>query len=340
MMKNAILHLLSGTQQPWRGRSYAIPCVILALYVFCGFLYVPSFLKTENLISILFSCAITLPVVMGMQALLILGFFDLSVGAIASFIGMAFALSLSDYDSFVFATMIAFFCALAIGIANGLFVTKLSINPLISTLAMTGIWRSLSLTMNGGRIVSSLPQALSAIVSLRVANIPVLVPLGIFLVFALELCFRYVVPFRRLYAVGAKPTAANHAGIHVDNTIVAAYVAIAVGSAATGVIQASRTLSASPLIFDTLGLEMIAACIIGGSTLKGGQGTMIGAALGSLVVTSTRDLVVLLDVSVFWKDGELGLLLLGITSLDYFKSRLETNASVYAIGSGSRGADR
>jgi len=147
------------------------------------------------------------------------------------------------------------------------------------------------------------------------------------------------VPFRRLYAVGARPNAANHAGIHVDKTIVAGYVAIALGSAATGLIQTSRTLSASPLIFDTLGLEMIAACIIGGSTLKGGQGTMIGATLGLLVVTSTRNLVVLLDISVFWKDGSLGLLLLGIMSLDYFKSKLAYE-SVSAIGSDSQGGER
>jgi ribose transport system permease protein len=340
-MKHIVaLHLHSGAQQLWRGRSYAIPCLILAIYALCGFLYVPSFLKGDNLISILFSCAITLPVVMGMQALLILGFFDLSVGAIASFIGMVFALSLSAYGSFVFATLVALFCASAIGVANGLLVTKLAINPLISTLAMTGILRSLSLSMNDGRIASNLPQALSAVASSRIAYIPDLILFGAFLIFVLELCFRFVVPMRRFYAVGANPTAASHAGIHVAKTIVAGYVAIAVGSASTGVIQASRTLSASPLVFDTLGLEMIAACIIGGSTLKGGQGTMIGAALGLLVITSTRDLLVLLDISVFWKDGALGLLLLGITSLDYFKSKLDDHGTASAMPARSWGGDR
>jgi len=340
MMKNIVRYRRSDAQQPWRGRSHAIPCLILVFYFSCGFSYLPSFLHTENLISILFSCAITLPVAMGMQALLILGFFDLSVGAIASFIGMVFGLSLLASGSFVLAIVVALFCALVIGIANGLFVTKLSINPLISTLAMTGILRSLSLSVNDGRIVSSLPQALSGIVSVRLADIPVLILLGFLLVVALEFCFRYVVPFRRLYAVGANPPAANHAGIHVASVVVAGYIAIAVGSAATGIIQTSRTLSGSPLIFDTLGLEMIAACIIGGSTLRGGQGTMIGAALGSLVVTSTRDFVVLLDVSVFWKDGALGLLLLGITSLDYLKSRLDTYGSAFPIRSSPLGGDR
>jgi ribose transport system permease protein len=335
MIKKLFHYPSSQDQQPWRGRSYAIPCLILLLYALCGFLYVPSFLRAENLISILFSCAITLPVVMGMQALLIVGFFDLSVGAIASFVGMAFGLSLLEYDSFMVAGAVALFCALAIGAANGLFVTRLAINPLISTLAMTGILRSSSLIINDGRIVASLPRALSDIVSSRIAYIPGLILLGIFLVFALELCFRYVVPFRRFYAAGSNPTAANHAGIRVANIIVAGYVAIAVGSAATGVIQASRTLSASPLIFDTLALEVIAACIIGGGTLKGGQGTMIGAALGLLVVTSTRDLVVLLDISVFWKDCVLGVLLLGITSIDYLKSRLDFRGGASAMASGS-----
>src|SRR4051794_31735948 len=128
MMKHIVaFYLRSNTQQPWRGRSCVIPSAILAVYVLCGFLYVPSFLKWDNLISIIFSCAITLPVAMGMQALLILGFFDLSVGAIASFIGMAFAFSLSAYGNFAFAAVVALFCALAIGVANGLFVTKLAI---------------------------------------------------------------------------------------------------------------------------------------------------------------------------------------------------------------------
>jgi ribose transport system permease protein len=335
-MKKIVLYLLSDTQQPWRGRSYAVPCLILILYVSFGFLYVPSFVRTENLTSILFSCAITLPVVVGMQALLILGYFDLSVGAIASFVGMAFGLSLLESGSFAFASIIAFACALAVGIANGLFVSKLSINPIISTLAMAGILRSLSLSLNDGRIVSGLPDALSSIAGARVADIPNLISLGIVLVLVLEFCLRRVVPFRRLYAVGGNPTAANHAGIYVSSVVVTGYIAVAVGAAATGVIQASRTLSASPLIFDTLGIEAIAACIIGGGALRGGQGTMIGAVLGSLVVTSTRDLLVLLDISVFWKDGALGLLLLGITGLDHFKSKLDIHASGSAVQPSSR----
>jgi ribose transport system permease protein len=339
-MKNIARYLLSDDQQPWRGGSYAIPCLILILYVSCGYLYVPSFLKPENLISVLFSCAITLPVVLGMQALLILGLFDLSVGPIASFIGMIFGLSLLHYGSFVLAAVISLFCALLIGIANGLFVTKLSINPLISTLAMAGILRSLSLSMNDGRIVSGLPGALSDIAIVKIAYLPALILFGVFLVSVLEISFRYVVPFRRFYAVGGNAAAANHAGIHVATMIVVGYVAIAVGSAATGIIQTSRTLSASPLIFDTLGIEVIAACIIGGSTLKGGRGTMIGAALGLLVVAATRDFVVLLDVSVFWKDGALGLLLLGITSLDYFKSKLAPYGSTSDARLSAWGRDR
>jgi ribose transport system permease protein len=313
-------------EQPrhWSGRSWAVPVALLCFYIVFGGAFVRPFVSVENLISIMFSCAITIPVVMGMQALLILGYFDLSVGAAASLITMIFGIAVLRFDSIAFGALLAICSAVGIGMINGLLVSMVMINPLISTLAMMGILRSLSLGINDGRIVSGLPLALSTMTNSRIAFLPAIVLIGFGLVVVLELCFRFAVRFRRFYAAGGNPVAANNAGIRVTSLVIAGYIGVTIGAATTGLIQASRTLSASPLLFDDLALEAIAACILGGGTLKGGQGTMVGALLGLIVVTSTRNMVVLLDVPVYWKDLAIGLLLLVLTSFDFIMSRATT----------------
>jgi ribose transport system permease protein len=204
-----------------------------------------------------------------------------------------------------------------IGVANGLVVTRLRIQPLIATLAMMGIVRSLALALSDGRVVTGLPPALSSWMEVSLLGLPLLTIIMVIFAAAGIFCLVDVKWGRRFYAVGDNPVAATHAGLSVGKHVVAGY-AIAGGAAAvTGIIQASRTLSASPLIFPDLALDAIAACLIGGSTLSGGRGTIIGACLGLLVIVATRNLVVMLGIPVFWKDFAVGILLIVALSLEH-----------------------
>lgn len=286
----------------------AVP--ILGLYILIGILFLPPFVSSANAVSILFSVAALLPAVLGTQLLLVLGRFDLSIGATAALSGMVSGVCLNRYGSPTLAVLVGIVVGMVVGWGIGILVAKFHIDPLIATLAAMGILRSLSLVTNGGRIVAGLPDTFGWIANTRIADVPVLVPLVVVLAFAGATVAKHAIVFRRFYAVGNNPIAASHSGINVARLLIFGYILAGIGAATTGLIQVSRTQSASPLIFETLAIQAIAACIIGGSSLAGGRGKLLGSAIGLVVVVATNNLVVMLGISVSWQDFSVGFLLL------------------------------
>ena len=297
-----------GTKGRWASFPLAGP--ILLIYLILGLGFVPHFLSPLNLTSIFFSVAALLPAVLGMQLLLVLGRFDLSVGATASFSGMIAGLLMTRNISPILAICAGLLVGMAVGCTIGILVSRLRVDPLIATLALLGVIRSMSLVTNDGRIVAGLPASFGWIAEARLAGIPILILFAFLLTGASATVTRQVVTFRRFYAAGNNAMAASHAGVNVPRLLLLAYALAGFGAALTGLIQASRTLSASPLLFETLAIEAITACIIGGGSLAGGKGGMIGAAVGLLVVSATNNLVIMLGISVYWQDLAVGILLL------------------------------
>ena len=303
---------LSLTNPSLQIGPFAIPLAapLLVIYAAIGAVLAPAFISPNNLISVLFSVAVLLPAVIGMQLLLVLGRFDLSVGATASLAGMVAALSLARYHSIPLAICLALSLGILVGLINGIMVSRLRVDPLIATLAMMGITSSLALVINDGRIVAGLPSGFGWIITARIAGIPYLILIALCLVCVAGLAAAHIVVFRRFYAVGANPEAASHAGINIKLLVTFGFILTGLGAAVVGTLQASRTLSASPLQFQSLAIEAIAACLIGGSALTGGRGGIVGAAIGLIVVCATNNLVVILGISVYWKECAIGLLLL------------------------------
>jgi ribose transport system permease protein len=318
----------AGTQArskaPWKGRGYSLALGILAIYAAIGLAFVGPFLTVSNITGILFATAVVIPVTLGMQSLLIVGRFDLSVGSTATLVGMIAGLTIASTGSVVTGFVAGIIVALGIGTANSLLILAVRVDPLIATLGMMGILRSLSLAVVDGQVVSLPGVGLSALTSATWGSLPILVVGATALVVVSELAFRWCVPFRRFYAVGDNSVEADHSGISVGRTVVLAYSFAAVGAALTGLIQMSRTQSASPTTFQQLAIESIAACLIGGASLRGGRGTMLGAALGLLVVVATNNLVLMLEVPVYWKDFAIGLLLIAAVGFPLGMFRLQS----------------
>ncbi len=303
---------LSLTNPSLQIGRFAIPLAtpLLVIYAIVGITLAPAFVSTTNIISVLFSAAVLLPAVVGMQLLLVLGRFDLSVGATASLAGMVTGLLLARFHSISLAISAGVFIGVLVGLVNGVAVTRFRVDPLIATLATMGITRSLALVINNGRIVAGLPSGYAWIAETRIAGTPVLILISAGLVCLTSLAATHAVALRRFYALGNNPEAAAHAGINVGLLVTFGFALCGLGAAIVGALQASRTLSAAPLEFQTLAVEAIAACLIGGSALTGGRGGILGAATGLIVVCATNNLVVILGISVFWKECAVGLLLL------------------------------
>ena len=158
----------------WRWTSFPLALPILIVYLAVGVVFLPRFISPLNLTSILFSVAALLPAVLGMQLLLVLGRFDLSVGATASFSGMVAGIILTRYGSSLVAVCLGLLVGVLVGCSIGILVSRYRIDPLIATLALLGVVRSLSLIANDGRIVAGLPASFGWIADARRSGNPFL----------------------------------------------------------------------------------------------------------------------------------------------------------------------
>lgn len=292
------------------------PFINILIILTVAALFAPKFLGISTFHSILESTAFLLPAVLGMQALLIAGKFDLSTGAIAAFAGVVFSVSIKYFESFGIASIIGLFSAILVSLTTGMLIGVFKLDGLVVTLAVMGIARSLALAFANGSTISSLPAFASNYFHGENSGNAIYVALIILLGFAFMLTFH--IPTRRLYAIGSSSESAIGIGLPYSLIVIYAFVLAGLGASITGILQASRALSASPLIFQDLAIDSIASCILGGGTLRGGKGSAIGATLGLLIVVATRNLVVSLDVSVYMRYLVIGLLLISAMVMETF----------------------
>src|SRR5689334_9662770 len=175
---------------PWKGHGPGLALSTLVLYALTSLIVAPAFLNPTNLSTIFFSVAVTVPATIGMQALLLLGKFDLSIGATASLAGMLSGLTLTSGGTSGQALACAIAIGLLVGCVNGFSVARLGLDPLIATLAMMGIMRSLALASNDGRIVAGLPSGFAKLASSEIWGVNLLLPSAIAIVVLVEVAFR------------------------------------------------------------------------------------------------------------------------------------------------------
>ena len=303
-----------------RLRSSA-PFFLILLYIGASSLYAPELLNRSSLISILQASAVLLPSVLGMQALIIAGRFDLSIGSIAAMSGIITGVVLLKTSSVPIAVLVGLLAGASAGLLNGLLAAYLGIDGLIVTLSMMGITRSFALGIVSGQTVSGFPDNFQTLAHGNIAGINVVILGSLAALILCEFLFRYNIPCRRLYAIGSNAIAARSAGIPVQYLSIFAFVIAALGASIAGQIQAARAMAASPLVFQDLPLDAIAACVIGGGSLRGGRGTMVGAFLGLLVVVAIRNLVIVLEGSVYWRYLVIGCLILIVSVPDALARR-------------------
>jgi len=277
--------------------------VLLALYLACIYALQPAFFSPNNLSALIYYTCLLMPAVLGVHVLIVLGLFDLSVGAVAAMSGVVAAKMMTAGFAIPVGLATGISAGVIFGVLNWLFVVKLRISALIATFITLGVARAVSLVFTKGQSIGGLPHGFGtlALGSAR-SSIPPAVYLGIGLVCVVEFLTHRHVLFRRLYHVGSNPAAAASSGISVSAIKLFGFALCGAGAAFAGLLQCSRTLSASPFLFPDLALESIAACVIGGASLSGGTGRAVGAFFGMLMVVISRNLVVMAGVSVYWRE--------------------------------------
>lgn len=300
----------------------------------------PSFRTPFNIVNILYRSAALGMLVIGQAFVMITANFDLSSESGLGLTGMVAALLLASAvngglgleTSPIVAIIVMVAVGLLIGFINGFLITRLRMNNLIVTIAMLMILRGLVYIISPGSTAAFLPDAFNWLGGGTLFKIPMArgslsIPVAIvFVIFAFiiaHIITRYTQFGRNMYATGSNPTAAKDAGINTDKIIRSVYMISGFFMALGGLLMAGRLNSATPRMGAGLIFIIQAAAVVGGVSLFGGRGNMIGA-MGGLFLWSILDSgLSIMKVSPFWIEASRGLLLLFAIGLDALRVQIQ-----------------
>jgi ribose transport system permease protein len=296
------------------GRQLGLPLVVVALI---GFFATASevFLSIPNFQNIGVAAAALAAVSFGQTFAILTAGLDLSVGstvALASVIG-AFAMR----DHGITAGMLAaLLTGSAVGIFNGLVITQFRVFPFIATLATLSIASGLALSLSGGVPVTGLPVVFTDLAYEVILGVPVPVVIAVLVLIVSYLILRYTRIGRRMYAVGGNEQAARLSGIRIEGVKLAAYTLSGFCAGIGSIILTARVGSGQPALGVSLPLESVAAVVLGGVSLFGGRGSVIGVAFGVLFVSILSNGLNLLNVSSYTQMMVIGGALILAVALD------------------------
>ncbi len=270
----------------------------------------PVFLTKNNIEAILLGLSVEGTIAVGMSMLLVAGGLDLSVGSTLAFTGVVSGLALSAGVPVVISIFLGLLAALAVGLVNGLLISKLKINAFIITLGMMITVRGLLLVIAQGRAVLNLPASFTVLGQGRLFGIQYPILVMLFFVIAGDLLLRNTRFLRQNYYVGGKEQAARLSGIKVDAVKIFNYCLVDVLSGISGLMLTARFGAASVTVGNGLELRVLTATIIGGASLSGGEGSVLGAFLGALFMGVLANSLNLLGVDVYWQNLVTGLMLI------------------------------
>jgi ribose/xylose/arabinose/galactoside ABC-type transport system permease subunit len=289
-----------------------------------------TFLRAENFLNVLSRSSVNGIIAMGMTAVIISGGIDLSVGSMMALCGMVGALVMlqtgggaPSAGAMWLGTLAGAGTGLLCGLLNGGLITALNLPPFIVTLGTMSAFRGISYVMNNGMMYDVPTYKFLGQSTLLGIPVSVLIFAGIVLLAFFML--RYTPLGRYTYAIGSNRQAAFHAGVNVNRTLLAIYAITGLFIGIAAMIQTSRTISAQPTAGISLELDIIAAVVIGGASLSGGRGTVVGTIIGTLLISFLRNGCTLLGISTNIQLVVIGVIIIGAVALDQMaRAKAET----------------
>ena len=296
-------------------REFIIFLIVASVFIFMTFAS-PFFFSEGNLLSVMLSLSIESMIAVGMVVLMVGGGFDMSVGSVLGFTGIVVAMFLTNGVHPVLAVLLALVLGAFIGFLNGVVVAKLKINPFVTTLSSLSIFRGLSYIFTSGRNISGLPDSFQALGQTRYFGVQLPIIYAVVILVVGDVLLRNTRFLRQNYYIGSNEKAALLSGINVDRMTIFSYVLTAVLAAWAGVVFTARMGSASCQAGTGWELRVITAVILGGASLKGGSGTVLGTFLGVLLMALITNALTLLGVDIYWQQFVVGVVLISAVIID------------------------
>ena len=288
--------------------------------------FTPYFLTTQNLLSITIEAAVTAIAAVGQTFVILSAGIDLSTGSVLALVTVTSAIVMGTGQSMVVGILTGLAVGGICGLFNGIAVGKLRIPPFIATLGMMGIARGLALIVTGGVPRFQLAQGFEILGQGFFQNV---IPVSTVIMVAVYLGAGLVLHRTRFgrytYAIGSNIEAAKLSGIDVSRYLVYIYAVAGLSAGIAGLIAESRLGSGQPAGGQGLELETIAAVVIGGTSLFGGEGNIFATLIGALIIASLRNGLNVIGVYAFWQNVVIGVaLLLAVYADQWRRSRRGT----------------
>ncbi len=298
---------------------------LLALCVLIAVLE-PKFLSAGNLAGVARQTAVITIIAMGMTMVMVAGGIDLSVGSVMALAGVAGASAMVAGAPVVAGIAACVAAGAACGLANGAAISALRIPPFIVTLGAMGIYRGVALLSTDGKAVVGLPSSFGYLAEGQLFGV---VPVPLVVVVAVALATHFVLastrPGRYCYAIGSNVEAARYAGVRVSRYQIMFYVILGALAGLAGAIESARLVTGQPTAGEGYELRVIAAVVIGGGSLSGGQGTVTGTIIGALIMGVLSNGANLLGITAFTQQIVVGaVIVLAVTFDEFQRRRLET----------------
>lgn len=302
-----------------------ILAVLVALTTFMA-LAAPNFATLDNLLNIARAISINAIIAAGMTFVILTAGIDLSVGSTVAVSGVTAVLAAITGMPAIFAVLIGVLAGAIAGLVNGALSAYLALAPFIVTLGLMTFLRGLAYTLTEGQPIVDSALSFRDLGNGYIAGIPVpvIVMLGVYLVswFVLERT-----KFgRHVYAVGGNPEAARLAGVRVKRVLNSVYVIAGALAGLAGVIFAARVVSAQPTAGTGYELDAIAAVVLGGTSLAGGKGRIVGTLIGSVILGVLTTGLILMNVQFFTQLLIKGLVIIFAVAIDSLKQRSTAKA--------------
>jgi ribose transport system permease protein len=290
----------------------------------------PYFLKSENIFNVMRGMSTIGIMAIGMTMVIVSGGIDLSVGSVAAVSAMVTARQMTYMG---WSPWIAFAAGLIVGLlcggVNGLVITRLKVPPFIATLGMYSIARGLTFAASWGlqgSVASNIPMRNPQVNFLGagyIGIVPFPVIEMIILVIIFTLFLSQTVLGRQIYALGSNEQAARLSGVHINRVRMFVYTITGGFAALAGIMSAGLLSTAATNLGTGAELDVIAAAVIGGASLAGGEGTILGAIIGAAIMAVIRNAFVLLKMPIYMQNITIGVVIILAVVLDQLRKRNE-----------------
>ena len=304
--------------------------VLAGLILIFGFV-APGFYSQANWLATSEYAVEFMLLALGETFVIITGGIDLSVGAMLGLSSMAAAVVMAHFMGngagsvplAIAGGVTAVLVGGLVGVLNGFLITKLRVTPFVVTLGTLGMATGATYLLNNGGEVVNLPPQIADLGNSVIAgwlSVPVVITAALCVVCWLALSRKRF--GLRTYAIGSNPLAARRAGINVDRHLINVYLISGLLAGVAGLMVMARFASASPVYGATDNLTAIAAVVIGGASLFGGRGTVLGTIVGTFIVSILVTGLILAHVEPFWQEVAVGMILIAAVAADQVRVRL------------------